>query len=434
MAFWKRIKASLVKWLPLKKDKHENLEFEQEESEKNSPEHISKQVKDQAKDTPLSNPTLLLTQEDEPLPYKIISRYEDSKYWGWVERIRGKQELLKPEKFILQVEQKDEEIIRFFESAQPPSYDVLLHCLPASKPSKENPILLVHGAGHNANQAWCQSFNEEDGLLQTLSSAGKEVYAVTFAHPHGDNWMQAVQLSNVIKRIKEQTNKQKITVIAHSKGGIPAWIYLSDLTNSFGAPYEGEVETYIMLGTPNKGLDFPFRHVSPNWSVLEMDISAPIACDSLLHYGIYINTTNYTLYKDGGAFPGSAQLLYRWDDKYPVQQQAKTIYDGGQNIILHSRGIDAAIREGGCLIEKLLSSPIHKTISVHVLAGNNPYINGFAIENDVENDGLLFVDSVLYTEGIAPFANQVKRKDVLPLNHLELLYEDDAHQWILDGL
>jgi triacylglycerol lipase len=53
---------------------------------------------------------------------------------------------------------------------------------------------------------------------------------------------------------------------------------------------------------------------------------------------------------------------------------------------------------------------------------------------EAESDGLLFVESVLHTEGIAPFENQVKRKDVLPLNHLELLYEEEAHQWIVEGL
>ncbi|WP_051331208.1 esterase/lipase family protein [Aneurinibacillus terranovensis] len=377
------------------------------------------------------SPFIQLTQTD--FPYQVIERYDDSRYWKWTERIRGCQNRLTQEKFIPEIECKDEEIIRHFGSLQPASYDVLLHYLPASTKSHQHPVLLVHGAGHHANLAWCESLHQEKGLVYPLSSSGRDIFAVTFAHPHGDNWQQAIQLSNIIRRIQEVSQTDKIDLIAHSKGGVPVWIYLAGLCGMWDAPYQGEVQRYIMLGTPNRGLDFPFRHVSPNWSVIAMGISAPVACDSIMYYGLYKDTTEQSIYHDGGAFPGSCQLLYRWDDKYPVQMQSKTLYYGGQNIFLHSRGIDAAIREGGHLIEKLLSSPIDSEINVHVLAGNQPYFNGIPGEQDAKSDGLVFVESVLFTDGIAPSPNQVKRKEILPLNHLELLYHPKAHQWVLDG-
>jgi hypothetical protein len=424
VSFWQKIKERIKKWLPVGQEEQKDMEFEQLESDILTP--------DMTENEPILLPSLM-TSTQTNLPYQVMERYHDSKYWGWTERIRGHQDRLTQEKFILEIECKDEEIVRYFGSSQPASYDVLLHYLPASKKLHQNPVLLVHGAAHHANLSWCESLHQEKGLLYSLLSSGRDVFAVSFAHSHGDNWQQAIQLSNIIRRIKEVVQTDKIDLIAHSKGGVPAWIYLAGLCSPWDAQYQGEVERYMMLGTPNRGLDFPFRHIFPNWSVIQMGISAPIACDSILYYGRYIDTTKRSIYRDGGAFPGSCQLLYRWDDKYPVQMQSKTLYYGGQNIFLHSRGIDAAIREGDHLMEKLLSSPIDSQIEVHILAGNQPYFNGIRGEQDAESDGLVFVDSVLFTDGIAPSPNQVKRKDVLPLNHLELLYHPDAHQWVLDG-
>jgi triacylglycerol lipase len=394
-------------------------------------------------DQPHFHPTDKIKIEPIPFPppttstdflYQVIDRYHDSRFWTWTERLRGYQKRLLQEKFIPEIECKDKEIVRHFGSARPPSYDVLLHYLPAANKIHPNPVLLVHGAGHHANESWCETTNHRKGLLYPLSSSGWDVFAVTFAHSHGDNWQQAIQLSNCIHRIKEVVQVDKINVIAHSKGGVAAWLYLAGLCSSWNAPYEGDVERYVMLGTPNRGLDFPFRHVFSNWSVIQRGISAPIACDSMMYFGHYIDTTERSVYRDGGAFPGSSQLLYRWDDKYPVRPQAKTLYYGGQNVFFHSRGIGASIREGDQLMEKLLSSPIDSQIEAHLLAGNYPYFNGVRGEQDAESDGLVFVDSVLFTEGITPTKGQVKRKDVLPLNHLDLLYHPDAHQWVLDGL
>ena len=401
------------------------MEFEQFDSENHSPDTTENQ-------NMLVLPQRLRTRAN--FPYQVMERYHDSRYWGWTERIRGHQDRLTQEKFIPEIECKDEEIVRHFGSSQPASHNVLLHYLPAAKKNHPNPVLLVHGAGHHANLAWCEPLYQEKGLVYSLSSSGIDVFAVTFAHSHGDNWQQAIQLSNVIRRIKEVLQTEKIDLIAHSKGGIPAWIYLAGLCSPWDAPYQGEVERYIMLGTPNRGLDFPFRHITPNWSVIQTGISAPIAFDSIMYYGHYIDTTERSIYRDGGVFPGSSQILYRWDDKHPVQMQSKTLYYGGQNIFFHSRGIDAAIRDGDYLMEKLLGSPIDAQIEVHVLAGNRPYFNGIRGEQDAESDGLLFVESVLFTDGIAPFPNQVKRKDALSLNHLELLYHSQSHQWVMDGL
>jgi triacylglycerol lipase len=252
--FWQKLKERIKKWFSTGQDESKNVEFELRGSDTLTPTMNE------------TEPALLSPEPIPiPLPYQVMERYHDSKYWEWTERIRGYQDRLTQEKFIPEIECKDEEIVRYFGSSQPASYDVLLHYLPALKKAHQNPVLLVHGAGHHANLSWCESSSQEKGLLYSLSSSGRDVFAVSFAHGHGDNWQQAIQLSNIIRRIKEVSQRDKIDVIAHSKGGLPVWMYLSGICNSLDAPYEGGVERYMMMGTPNRGLDFPFRHAYPNW-------------------------------------------------------------------------------------------------------------------------------------------------------------------------
>lgn len=101
---------------------------------------------------------------------------------------------------------------------------------------------------------------------------------------------------------------------------------------------------------------------------------------------------------------------------------------------MHSKGIEDAIQDGGNYMEKLLKSPIKQDLELYVLAGSCPVIRGCWTEWDGPSDGLVFVDSVLDTEGLTGDITQVKRKTVLPLNHLDLLYHPAAHDWLLEGL
>lgn len=364
--------------------------------------------------------------------YLVTDRFVDSDHWTWTERLIGQQSCFVPEPFISKTVWKDEDVIRYFQSSAPHSECVLLHYLAPLEPVyAQPPILLIHGAGHHGRRAWG---NREGGLVHALHLAGRHVFALTFAHPHGDNLLQAVQLRNTIQRIKELSGSEKVELIAHSKGGIAAWTYLANGVSPWGAEYNHDVSRCFLLGSPNKGLDYPFRHVFPNWIVQSLGISAPIACDSMYYLGHYIDTTRYSIYKEGGAFPGSSQLLYRWDDKYPVHQAAQRIYEGGQDLLYHSRGIDAAIHEGGEYMEYLMQSPIAPDIEVHILAGNSPFFHGVCTEWDGESDGLVFVESALSTESLVEDKQQVCRASVLPLNHLQLLYHSMAHHWVLEGL
>lgn len=373
---------------------------------------------------------------DLPTPHEVLQTFEDSLYWQRVECIKGNQPLLKQEKFIEQVEHKDPEILLFFQGNQPSSNLFLLHEHPPipGTQQKKIPVLLVHGASHQANLSWCNSIHQEKGLLFSLIEEGYHVFAITFAHPHGENKMQGIQVFNALRRIKEITGSHQVDVIAHSKGGVPTRLYASNFLEKEGAPYEINIRKYIMLGTPNKGIDFIFCNVAANYGVIKENISAPVACDSLMYFGSYIDTTSRSIYADGGAFPGQSQLLYRWDDKYPLTPDNRTFYDGGQTMVYHSRGIDVAILEGDHLIEKLLEKPIHPTIQLYALAGNYPFFKGIPGEQRGKSDGLVLAESVLALEPMASTPSQIKRKDEEVLNHLELLYHKKAHQWVLNAL
>ena len=57
------------------------------------------------------------------------------------------------------------------------------------------PILFVPGAGDNASRGFITMATHMDEL-------NRPVYALTFAHPHGDVFMQAELVANAIARIK----------------------------------------------------------------------------------------------------------------------------------------------------------------------------------------------------------------------------------------
>ena len=103
-------------------------------------------------------------------------------------------------------------------------------------------------------------------------------------------------------------------------------------------------------------------------------------------------------------------------------------------MLYHSRGIDAALIEGDYLIEKMLGKPVHPGIELYALAGNNPFFKGIPGEQSGKSDGLVLVDSVLEIEPMASRPSQIKKAEEESLNHLELLYHQKAHQWVLSAL
>jgi len=353
-----------------------------------------------------------------------------SRFWEWVElqqveKLEGQQELFCP-----QNEHQDLDIIACFQTAMPSSNYYLLHYAPGWDCNlHQNPILLVPGAGLDANSFTDLYAMGYDGLQQQLLALGYRVFAITFSHTHGDNFIQAEQIAAAISRICSVTGKDQIDLVAYSKGGSAARIYLSGLSDT---PYRGDIRRYIMLGTPNQGVDFPFRNPLFNYVIYISGSNGVLAWDKILSFGTMVEVSQRSIYRDG-AFPGQCQLLYRWDDTYELdmlQQDWWTTYYGGSGLISHSRGIDQAIADGGNLVERLDAVGLEPGIDFYVLAGDNNVFNAFPGDESGPGDGLVFLESVLYTDGLARRGATLRTKDILPVNHLEFLYSRPVARWV----
>ena len=103
------------------------------------------------------------------------------------------------------------------------------------------PVLLIHGYASDASiwNEW-KSFLDRDHIPNKL---------VTFASddPCGSSIDHAKELNKIVNEFKSETGSPKINIVAHSKGGLDARVYLANnLSNA-------NVANLIMIGTPNKG-------------------------------------------------------------------------------------------------------------------------------------------------------------------------------------
>lgn len=168
----------------------------------------------------------------------------------------------------------------------------------------KTPVLLVHGSIQNGN-VWIQPNGNDGsgntypdtphqtGFVQALETAGTCTYAVTFGTFHGDNFNQAINLANAVRRIKTLTGRPKVDVIAWSKGTIAADVYLADAakwtdwgTKHFEAlaaeqakrvpAFQNDVRAYIALSGPHLGIDLNFRHPYDNLVIASAKENAPV--------------------------------------------------------------------------------------------------------------------------------------------------------------
>ena len=289
-----------------------------------------------------------------------------------------------------------------FGGSTPHSGTFLLHFAPGwALADAPHPVLLVPGAGASATGMMVP-------LARFLAAQGRSVFAVTFAHPHGDCYQQAEQVANAIARIQEVTGRGVVDIIGHSKGAIAAAIYLSNdgatdwgsggddrgaLYASRGTPFRGDVRRFIAAGAPFGGADSAFRwtstHMATGWG---SDPLMPSAWQTFYPY-----TTASPLFFDdlravdlwpdeGDAFPGQAQLLRAWDGEHPLpgsdvalgvyalQQDWWTTYHGGLGFYSYSPGIQDAIDVAGGLLDKLQAAGVDPAVELAAVAGSNPLI------------------------------------------------------------
>jgi len=102
------------------------------------------------------------------------------------------------------------------------------------------PVLLVHGWNEDAS-IWGK-------WQELLKKDGVPFYPITFQKSDdkcGPALSHAIELGQQIQSIKKQSGSDKVNIVAHSKGGIDARVYLANGTK--------DVTNLVMLGTPNAG-------------------------------------------------------------------------------------------------------------------------------------------------------------------------------------
>lgn len=330
--------------------------------------------------------------------------------------------------------------------AQPHSSRFLLYHAPNWQTNtKSVPVLLVHGANDTADRGWANpgetgSFGcgettcPSTGLMQYLDARNYRVFAIGFPHRNGDNYYWAEQIYDAIQIIKSKTGATQVDLVGWSKGSMASRMYVSSLNKSWGTDYAGDVRKLVLVGGPNKGFDWGYRHgISHDISVFPEcggALNAPAPHTDFVCYGIW--RSHPELSYEGSNFPGSGQMLYRWDSVYPLpsgEQDWYTTYYGGTGFYSKGKGIQFII-DRDSLIQPLISAGVPSSVPVYQLCGNAADIPGVHNEHTGISDGALFVASCNATDGIP---NRVATTTLL-LNHLELGWKTSAMGQIVTWL
>ena len=362
--------------------------------------------------------------------------------WARTELLIDEHPAMVQETFIPLVQQHEPETVQAFGSATPPSSQFLLHYAHGwEEAANPVPVLMIHGAALTSTDCYADDPVEQpyEGLAARLVRSGRKAFAITFAHFHGDNYLQAEAVADAIARIREVTGAEQVDLIAHSKGGMAARIYLSSAGPKWSTRYRGDVRRYVMLGTPNGGIDVSFAYPNLNYWILENKSAAPLSWTEGLYYGSWTDWKDRTIYGADSPFPGQAQMLARWDERYGRTTQkgqfdVDTTYEGGRGTVSVSLGIERAIADGGDCMARLAKKAIDPRVELAVLAGTSPYVMGLVGERRAPSDGLLLVASAFDTDAMTRKGAKVLRKETRYLNHLQLVYHPRANDWVVGVL
>ncbi|MEV7970442.1 hypothetical protein AB0O34_31315 [Sphaerisporangium sp. NPDC088356] len=328
---------------------------------------------------------------------------------------------------------------RFFgDVAQPHSSRFLLYHAPGwQSGSKAVPVLLVHGANQTADQAWAnpnvlgdygcgRTTCPSTGLMQYLDARGYKVFAIGFPHKTGDGYRWSEQIRDAIQIIRTKTGASQVDLIGWSKGAFNARMYVSSLRQSWGSAYGGDVRKLVLVGGPNKGFDWGYRHGWSHDFAIYPDcggaLNAPAPHTSMVCYGLWRDGTQLSY--EGTAFPGGRQMLARWDSVYPLptaEQDWYTTYYGGTGFYTKGRGIQYSIDQGS-LVQPMINAGVPSSVAVYQLCGSMPDMPLMHNEHTGPSDGAVFIASCAATDGIA---NRVATA-TLPLNHLRLGWDSGA--------
>jgi hypothetical protein len=353
------------------------------------------------------------------------------------------------ETFIRGVHQQDHAgtgIIDGFDGVTtPPSSQFLLHVAPGwNKAIHPVPVLLVHGAGSNANQSFVGL--RPDGaraMMRKLADSGFAVFAITFAHPHGDNFLQAEALADAVARVKQLTGAPQVDLVCHSKGGVVTRMYTSGLRRDWATDYRGDVRRVLFLASPQRGIDFSFRHPTSATIFFQMigaAFSAPRDITPLTD-----PTGRKSIF--GGAFTGQLQMLHDWSGVHPpqlIEADWLVSYTGGWGFLGHYPGIAEAIRRGESVIDRLERRGLDPKIEFALLFGSRRMFDQFTEhgvvhdaapgEMDGPGDGLVFRESLRATTGLTRRGARCVDVTEQPINHAECVYAPSALTWVTEQL
>jgi triacylglycerol lipase len=348
-------------------------------------------------------------------------------------------------------------------------YFVLGYGLGWKEATKPYPVLLVHGAADDMNRAWAHPWDKETpssidkpGLMQYLAERGYAVFAISFPHTHGNNLFQGQLIADAISIIKEKTGAAKVDIVAHSKGNISSIAYMSSLNDDWSdtawmTNFRGDVRKYVAIAAPFKGLDTMFRYYLANTNTIDGTLNAPVAFYNAYIYYNYRNYYRWSMtdtYGDGNYFEGQTQLLHNWvdDPNDPVwfnfesdtgdfNNTRNKLYWGGCSYYVCSEGINIAIANSNGqngtsnFIEKMNKKGLDPEIQFHVLYGTNQALDyywfGYPIgEKAAPSDGLLFVKSATYTDGMTKRGATLKAMASGNYHHLDIARVTPVLNWI----
>lgn len=337
---------------------------------------------------------------------------------------------------------------RMFGDATPHAGTFLLHMGPGLATAQGTPVLFVHGAGDNGSRGFSI-------MAANVDRSGRPTFAVTFAHPHGDVFEQAEVVADAISAIKAKTGADEVDVVAHSKGGISAVIYASNLDDSdwgnpaydaVGTRYRGDVRNLVLIATPLGGIDTAFRWTTLNYLALDPDTAlSPSSWESYYPSGSAawwfrtdLTEQDFLAGGRGDAFPGQRQLVARqdhplpgeqpWLGAYALQQDWYTTYEGGYGFYSYSPGIDAVAEAGGDVIATLRDEGVHPDVAVHLLAGDHPVMPNGTEQYLTQQFGEVFVDLLTgptdaWAELVADIAGETWEDFGVPRDELQGLIQ-----------
>lgn len=395
----------------------------------------------------------------------------DAAPWAMVERHGDPHPRFPQEPFLDKLVHFFPPVAKAFGTNRPHSSKFLLHVAPDwDKATKPNPVILLPGANDDATRRYAHPLSTQDdaflttpGLMQSLAARGFAVFAISFSHYHGDNRYQGEAVANAITRIRQLLGREgdesfKADLITYSKGAMAARCYLSDGSQWYGdtrflTPYRGDVRHVVFQCGPIGGLDMPYRYYAYNLSLLSNDIPGPVGCKSMMLYGFTKPAGD--LYILSGNWTGQLQMLYdtsRLGVPYgPLSAtpdagySAMVLKKGGKSFILDSPGLEAACEAGGNMIERMNERGLPPQVTVSLVGGTKPIIYDdrypkipviAGVQICAPNDGLLFLASAMYEEGLTARGARVTSKKSFFLNHIELSRETEVYDYIaaqLDG-